>query len=293
VKLSDFGVARFLDSTRVTSAGTVVGTGMYLAPEQVRGEEPKPATDIYALGLVLLEALTGERPYGHLTGIGQVMARLIDPPVVPEGLGTAWTHLLNGMTATDPDRRPAALEVLEAATAISTEVESLPDRATEPAITRQAPIAVSSSQPHTRPLPVHTDAAHSPRTMSRPRRSRLVPALAVAGSVAVAFVIAIGPSFGTIQQSPADGPLSGLQVVMDAPAIQDLTNAQTAEPPAVVSDSVAAETEEPAPVVADQAPVDSQQQAATDREAAEAQREAQKEQRRQAREEAKEQRGNR
>jgi serine/threonine protein kinase len=302
VKLSDFGVARFVDSARVTSAGTVVGTGMYLAPEQVRGEEPRPATDIYALGLLLLEALTGERPYGHLTGIGQVMARLIDPPVVPEGLGTAWTHLLNRMTATDPDRRPAALDVLEAATAISTGAESLPNPAAEPAITEQAPIAVSSSQPHTRPLPVHTDAAHSPPITSRRRRSRLIPAATVAGSVAVALVIAIGPNAGTTQESPADGPLSGLHVVTDAPVGQDLTNAQTAEQPVVVvTDSGAAVTEQPDPVVSDHAPVDPQQQAASDRrqqaaadrEAAEAQREAQKEQRRQAREEANGQRRNR
>ena len=301
VKLSDFGVARFVDSARVTSAGTVVGTGMYLAPEQVRGEESSPATDIYALGLVLLEALTGERPYGHLTGIGQVMARLIDPPVVPERLGAAWTHLLNRMTATDPARRPTALEVLEAATAISTSAESLPNPGAEPAVTEQSLIAISDCQPRTRALPVHTGAAHSSRTTSRRRRSRLITAATVAGSVAVALVIAIGPSAGTTQEPPTDGPLSGLHVVTDAPVVQDLTNVETAEQPAVVSDSGAAETEQHEPAVADHAPVDPQQQAASDRqqqaaadrEAAEAQREAQKEQRRQAREEANEQRSNR
>jgi hypothetical protein len=116
------------------------------------------------------------------------------------------------------------------------------------------------------------------------------------------LVIAIGPSAGTPQGPPTDGPLSGLHVVTDAPVVQDLTNAQTAEQPVVVvTDSGAAVTEQPDPVVSDHAPVDPQQQAASDRrqqaaadrEAAEAQREAQKEQRRQAREEANGQRRNR
>lgn len=294
VKLSDFGVARFVDSARVTSAGTVVGTGMYLAPEQVRGEDPGPAADIYALGLVLIEALTGERPYGHLTGIGQVMARLIDPPVVPERLGAAWTHLLNRMTATDPAKRSTALEVLEAVTATSAHAEPLPNPATEPAITQQSLTAISNRQPQTRPLPVPTGAGRSVRRItSHRRRSRLIPAATVAGSVLVAFVIALGPSAGTTQEPPTDGPLSGLQVVTDAPVVHDLVNSPNSEQAVVVSDPAATEPEQPDPVVADQVPVDRQQQAASDREASEAQREAQKEQRRQAREDAKEQRSNR
>src|SRR5690349_17423457 len=63
VKLADFGVARLVDITRLTVYGTTFGTPNYLSPEQATGDEVTPASDIYSLGLVLLEALTGERAY--------------------------------------------------------------------------------------------------------------------------------------------------------------------------------------------------------------------------------------
>src|SRR5581483_9511853 len=78
-KLGDFGVARILDGTSVTAPGTTVGTANYLSPEQVRGEPVGPASDVYSLGLVLLEALTGRIAYGGL-GVEAAIARLNQPP---------------------------------------------------------------------------------------------------------------------------------------------------------------------------------------------------------------------
>ena len=109
-RLADFGIARALDGTAVTGTGYVVGTAAYLAPEQVRGEWVGPEADVYALGLVLLESLTGRREYpGAL--VESATARLHRPPGIPTGLPFALDTALRAMTALDPFDRPAAADV--------------------------------------------------------------------------------------------------------------------------------------------------------------------------------------
>ena len=62
-KLADFGIARLLDESRLTATGRIIGTPGYLSPEQVRGEPIGSSADLYSLGLLMLEALTGEQPF--------------------------------------------------------------------------------------------------------------------------------------------------------------------------------------------------------------------------------------
>lgn len=110
-KLADFGIAYLIDSTRMTAPGALMGTVAYLSPELVRGADPATPADIYALGLVLLESLTGRRAYPQTSTHDSLMARLNAPPVIPGELGYAWKSLLTAMTAADPQHRPTALEV--------------------------------------------------------------------------------------------------------------------------------------------------------------------------------------
>lgn len=109
-KLADFGIAYLVDSTRVTATGTLMGTAAFVSPEQAQGHPVGPPSDVYSLGLVALEALTGERAFGG-TMVEQLTARLLRSPEVPGGLGSGWKGLLTAMTATDPAARPDALEV--------------------------------------------------------------------------------------------------------------------------------------------------------------------------------------
>jgi eukaryotic-like serine/threonine-protein kinase len=116
VKLTDFGIARALAQTRITQVGSVVGTAAYLAPEQVRGEEATPATDVYALGVVLYQFLTGRLPYEGSTlaelAVRQQNERPLPPTTyndeVPETLGGAVLRALEG----DPSRRYASADEL-------------------------------------------------------------------------------------------------------------------------------------------------------------------------------------
>ena len=112
VKLTDFGIARAMEQTRITQVGSVVGTAAYLAPEQVRGEEATPATDVYALGVVLYQFLTGRLPYEGSTlaelAVRQQNEKPLPPSTyndeVPETLGAAVLRALEG----DPSRRYAS-----------------------------------------------------------------------------------------------------------------------------------------------------------------------------------------
>ncbi|MFD4641737.1 serine/threonine-protein kinase [Lentzea sp. NPDC058436] len=138
--LADFGLALVAEVTRVTTSGVLVGTAGYLSPEQVRGAEVGPPADVYSLGLVLLECLTGrsEYPGGDAEA---ALARLARSPRIPVDLPPAWESLLSAMTDMDPARRPTASQCadsLQAAFEASRGLPALlPDAAVAPDVPEQ------------------------------------------------------------------------------------------------------------------------------------------------------------
>jgi serine/threonine protein kinase len=112
-KLTDFGIARLVVAAKVTTTGLMVGTAAYLAPEQVAGETVGPPVDVYALGLVLLEVLTGKREFDG-PPVEAAMARLARGPEIPTTLPPGWPEVLRAMTARQPGDRPDAGQVATA-----------------------------------------------------------------------------------------------------------------------------------------------------------------------------------
>jgi eukaryotic-like serine/threonine-protein kinase len=115
LKVSDFGIAHTADATQLTQVGTILGTTAYLAPEQARGEAVGPQADVFSLGVVLYQALTGSPPW-HVETLAQVHAVGETPPSpvrslvpgVPRNVESAIMRSL----AREPRGRPADASLL-------------------------------------------------------------------------------------------------------------------------------------------------------------------------------------
>jgi serine/threonine protein kinase len=174
LKIADFGIARALEETRLTEAGSVLGTAAYLSPEQAAGEPVTAAADVYALGVVLYELLTGRTPFAFasladLAALGHespTPVRDLAPGVSPE-LEAAVMRCL----ARNPAYRPSS------AAALAREL--------------------SSPEPVTEPLPA--------RPRARRRRGPALAAAALAALAAAALAAGLWAS-GSGRADPAETP---------------------------------------------------------------------------------------
>jgi eukaryotic-like serine/threonine-protein kinase len=228
VKLTDFGIARALEQTRITQVGSVVGTAAYLAPEQVRGEEATPATDVYALGVVIYQFLTSRLPHEGSTlaelAVRQQNERPLPPSTyneeVPETLGGAVLRALEG----DPARRYASADELAGGLQLGLQGEdvTLPfddntaptnvlggETATRrldqtertewrPASPSRRPVARAPQAPHSPPAPAAPPAPRKRGAFSRFARFILatVALVLIAAAVAAAVIIATDKATG-------------------------------------------------------------------------------------------------
>jgi eukaryotic-like serine/threonine-protein kinase len=183
VKLTDFGIARAAEQTRLTQVGSVVGTAAYLAPEQARGDEATPAADVYALGVVIYQLLTGRLPWEGTTLAELAIRRENERPLapssydaaVPDTLSTAVLRALEG----DPAHRYTTAR--ELASALRRGLSGTePPLADSEAATR----AMTGTRTEaTRHLPAEeptppTRRAPAPRPAPRPRPAAPAPAQA-------------------------------------------------------------------------------------------------------------------
>ncbi|MBT2468991.1 protein kinase [Streptomyces sp. ISL-66] len=212
--LADFGLSRTVHEHSISAPDTLVGTVAYMAPEQLLGHGASKASDIYALGLTLLEALTGHREYGG-TPVEIGTDRLLHAPGIPEGLPDDLARLLKAMTARDPAVRPDAAAVHQRLEDIAHAPRSRTERsapATDTSTHRSPwrPLAAEGrrAEPARTPGPAHRRAA---------RRRRGARLGLVAVGVAGACTLVMGRIPAGENGTPAPVP------VQEQPAASDNT----------------------------------------------------------------------
>jgi eukaryotic-like serine/threonine-protein kinase len=217
-RLSDFGTVRMVDGARLTAADLTLGTASYIAPEQARGSDVGPAADVYSLGLVLIEALTGRRCFPETTPEA-LAARLTSTPVVPDAAPADLRALLTSMTALEPDQRPSAATVAECLVAAAVpEAVSAADLAAvpEPIVAADAEDSTVRTPPAA-PLepavagvpPIAADSAMAVAVADEPRRTRhrsgvlfALAGLAFAAMLAGAAFLLMGGAASSGSQTP-------------------------------------------------------------------------------------------
>jgi serine/threonine protein kinase len=206
-KLADFGIAHLVGADRITTVGTVIGTASYLSPEQAAGGDPGPESDIYALGLVLLECLTGKRAYPG-TIVEAMSARLDHDPFIPGAIPEEWASLLSRMTAHDPALRPTAVEVAVQSRAIAGLLDewTVPVEEGERGDTEtQAMLAPTQVLPAS--ASVRQASASASPSAPRTRRRLLTAILVGLAAVAIVLVFALTPLFSAsrddVKHTPA------------------------------------------------------------------------------------------
>ncbi|MDI2034907.1 serine/threonine-protein kinase [Paenarthrobacter nitroguajacolicus] len=256
VKLADFGVALVMNDNRLTATGFTVGTAQYLSPEQAQGLHLTPKSDIYSLGLVLLECLTGYAEYPG-TPIETASARLHRAPQVPLELPAPLRSLLQAMTDMDPEMRPTAHEVEQA---LSEErIQTGRRTAVLPPLPQRTPLATTARTPnvvgHAGRPPAIRPRTRRPATITgirdlskrRPKTVRGVAAAVVAIPLA-ALVLSQGltPTANTADPAkPASNDVSQADPQPASPVLPVPASPSPGAVPAEVADLQQASLPEP------------------------------------------------
>ncbi|WP_163512716.1 serine/threonine protein kinase [Fodinicola acaciae] len=210
VVVTDFGIARTVESTHITSSGQVFGTAAYLPPEQAAGKKATPASDQYSLGVVAYLCLSGRRPFTDENPTRVALAHLRDkPPALPSDIPPAARALVTRAMAKEPGSRYADMEALAgAARAAMSGVVTSSGKAPTPRIPKPGRGTIVPA------TPTMANAAALGTTIRQSRSHRRGSVLAIGIAAAVALVLMVGAGYAiamnnrpqqVAQKTPADG----------------------------------------------------------------------------------------
>jgi serine/threonine protein kinase len=168
-RIMDFGIARLVTAKGITGAGVAVGTPEYMSPEQVDGKEADPRADIYSLGIILYEMVTGRLPFEADTPYAIGFKHKNEQPVSPKALNSQVPDDLSGLILRclekDPSRRPQTADELRSD--LEKSQKGLPTTA------------------HAIPVPKRKPLSSREITIKFMARKLLVPGLVIVGCIAV------------------------------------------------------------------------------------------------------------
>ena len=203
VKIADFGIARSVDATALTEEGTIVGTAAYLAPEQAEGGAVSPRTDLFALGVVLFELLTGRQPWKVDSLAALAGRREAPPPQVPAGTPDGLRLAIERSLEPEPADRPSS----------AAEVVRLLDDTPEDDATLVLPRSARAT-------------GRPPRSRGRVRGLAALLGALVLGLAAVGIAVAVGAGDGA--QPPGSSTVANVQPIPDgATPSEDARNLAT------------------------------------------------------------------
>jgi serine/threonine-protein kinase len=182
-RLADFGIARVLadEAQRLTDTGTIAGTLRYVAPEQLRGEPAGPPADVYAVGVLLTEMVSGKPPYQVDSPVALAEAQRT-PPMAIEGAPPSLSAIIRPTLDPDPDRRPSSAGTLAEdlrnwleTDAAPQALDSAPDAPTLAAIPLPGVPVVSATFADGPAPPVASAASGPPPSAPPPAAARTLP----------------------------------------------------------------------------------------------------------------------